>query len=258
MTRALVLCLARDLFTTSALSNLLIMVQRTTCETSSHSSVRVDDQMPRYALKTVAAIQALGGDGAAYRRERARAAKRIIAEVYSPPRITDAARRLPHDGPGPGSALDITINDATGKPWDFSLKEQRDQAERLLDDQRPLLLIGSPMRTAFSAMQAINRRRRDPKVIQRELISGRLHLDWCCRLYRKQVARGAYFLHEHPAGATSWQEPCVLGVRSLQGVQRIRADQCMHEQESDAGNPIRKPTGFMSNAPYLLEALNRK
>ena len=50
----------------------------------------------------------------------------------------------------------------------------------------------------------------------------------------------------------------MLGVLGLQGVQRIRADQCMHGQESDAGNPIRKPTGFMSNASYLLEALNRK
>ena len=53
-------------------------------------------------------------------------------------------------------------------------------------------------------------------------------------------------------------EPCVLGVLSLQGVQRIRADQCMHGQESDAWNPTKKPTGFMLNAPHLLDALNKR
>ena len=71
-------------------------------------------------------------------------------------------------------------------------------------------------------------------------------------------AGGAYFLHEHPAGATSWHEQCVLNVLSLSGVKRIRADQCMHGQEAEDGSPIRKPTGFMSNSDCLLEALNRR
>ena len=49
-----------------------------------------------------------------------------------------------------------------------------------------------------------------------------------------------------------------MAVLGLSGVRRIRADQCMHGQESDAGNPIRKPTGFMSNSTHLLEALNKR
>ena len=77
-------------------------------------------------------------------------------------------------------------------------------------------------------------------------------------MYRRQVARGAYFLDEHLAGATSLVEPCVMAVLSLSGVRRVRADQCMHGQESDAGNPIRKPTGFMSNSVHLLDALNKR
>ena len=32
----------------------------------------------------------------------------------------------------------------------------------------------------------------------------------------------------------------------------------MHGQESESGNPIKKPTGFMSNAPQLLNALNKR
>ena len=37
-----------------------------------------------------------------------------------------------------------------------------------------------------------------------------------------------------------------------------RADQCMHGQESDDGNPIKKPTGFMSNSPHLIDALYKR
>eukprot|EP00969_Alexandrium_andersonii_P021425 936951-Alexandrium_andersonii.AAC.1 len=29
------------------------------------------------------------------------------------------------------------------------------------------------------------------------------------KLYQSQLERGAHFLHEHPALAASWQEPCV-------------------------------------------------
>ena len=65
-------------------------------------------------------------------------------------------------------------------------------------------------------------------------------------------------MHEHPNGATSWMEPCVLGALSLQGLQGICADQCMHGQEADAGNPIKKPTGFMSNALHFLDGLHKR
>ena len=33
-----------------------------------------------------------------------------------------------------------------------------------------------------------------------------------CKLYLKQMAAGRLFLHEHPANATSWDEPCVREV----------------------------------------------
>ena len=70
--------------------------------------------------------------------------------------------------------------------------------------------------------------------------------------------RGAYFLHEHPNSATSWKEACILPVLKLNGVQRITADQCQLGQEDEEGNPIRKPTGFMSNSPEMLVQLHRR
>ena len=66
--------------------------------------------------RLIAVVQVLGGSGSAYRRERARTARAIIAEMYSPPRATASARRWPKYGLEAGLALDLTINDDTGKP----------------------------------------------------------------------------------------------------------------------------------------------
>ena len=32
-----------------------------------------------------------------------------------------------------------------------------------------------------------------------------MHIEFCIELYREQLKHGRYFLHEHPAYATSWQ-----------------------------------------------------
>ena len=83
------------------------------------------------------------------------------------------------------------------------------KAVALIDLWDPRLLIASPMCTAFSHLHNLNKNRRDLEVMERELVEARLQFSWCCHLYRKHRARGAYFLHEHPALAKSWQEPCV-------------------------------------------------
>ena len=95
-------------------------------------------------------ILQIGGDTRKYHRERKAQTKAIISEIYSAPRVTRMATRKPRYGCSPGLAMDLTTNDDEGNPWDFSLPHMRDKAERLLDLERPLFLIGSPMCTAFS------------------------------------------------------------------------------------------------------------
>ena len=73
----------------------------------------------------------------------------VVSEIYSPPRVTDAARRL-NLGIAPGFAFDLTTVDGTGKAWDFDDASRRTEARRRLREQRPMFLIGSPMCTAFS------------------------------------------------------------------------------------------------------------
>ena len=120
------------------------------------------------------------------------------------------------------------------------------------------MLICTPMCTAFSNIQNLNKAKRDPDIAAAEIARAREHLKWCCRLYQMQVSRGAYFLHEHPAHATSWKTPEIEEVMGLPGVQRVVADQCQLGQETENGDPMKKPTGFMSNAPKLLHELDRR
>ena len=53
----------------------------------------------------------------------------------------------------PGLSLDLTENDVDGQPWDFNIKEKRDKAKRLISEKKALLVIGSPMCSAFSQIQ---------------------------------------------------------------------------------------------------------
>ena len=50
-----------------------------------------------------------------------------VAEVYSPPRIVEMARRM---GLRAGWSLDLTTCDDYGRPWDFNCKQMRNAAVR--------------------------------------------------------------------------------------------------------------------------------
>eukprot|EP00972_Heterocapsa_arctica_P038713 5705602-Heterocapsa_arctica.AAC.1 len=46
----------------------------------------------------------------------------------------------------------------------------------------------------------------------------RTHLHFCLKLYNIQLRAGRYFLHEHPATATSWKDPEVINFMRQAGV----------------------------------------
>ena len=81
-------------------------------------------------------------------------------------------------------------------------------------------------------------------------------------LYLEQLAAGRYFLHEQPRTAASWEEEMVESLARMPGVEVITADQCQYGAEvqsgDDEGQPVKKATGFMSNAPELLKSLSNR
>ena len=89
--------------------------------------------------------------------------------------------------------MDIT----TG--WDFRRGEDRRRAEQYVRDQKPLLLIGSPMCTMFSTLQRFTPWNATKTTRWREHHE---HLQFTAKLYQMQMNAGRLFLHEHPAAAT--------------------------------------------------------
>ena len=124
-----------------------------------------------------------------------------VSEIYSRPRVTSMAEQL---GLIPGMSLDLaTVDPDDGKPWDFNVREKREKALKLVFTRRSLLLIGSPMCSAFSQIQSLNWSRMSPEKVLEVKEYGRKHLEFCLKLYNLQMELGLYFLHEHPAHASS-------------------------------------------------------
>ncbi len=209
-------------------------------------------------------LQQLGSTGRSHRRETRRACRRIVSEVFSPPRVTALLKETRHRHLVPGFALDLTVIDPDdGQAWDFNDPLKREKARRMIHRQKPYLLIGSPECTAFSTWQALNiARSARPEQLRRQKIASTVHLKFMTELYQDQVEAGRYFLHEHPAFATSWQEEMVRDLLAVPSVERVQADQCQYGAEAQRGRfrgmPIMKPTGFMTNSPRILQALSRR
>ena len=138
----------------------------------------------------LAIVKSLGGDRGKYKRERSKALKSVVSEIYAPPRVTAAAKLLPELRLIPGFALDLTTADHDGKLWDFDSKVMRDRAMERVKREKPLLLVGSPMCTAFSTWQRINAKIRDPYIVECEKRRAIMHLEFCCELYREQLKNG--------------------------------------------------------------------
>ncbi len=84
-------------------------------------------------------------------RETRAAHRRIVSEIYPPPRVTAEIKRGRHAHLVPGFAFDLTVDDPDdGQPWDFSIREKRVKARAKFKEQKPYMLIGSPACTAFS------------------------------------------------------------------------------------------------------------
>ena len=207
-------------------------------------------------------LMQMGSAGRGYRRDRATAARKIVSEIYSPPRVTALMKQLKSRHFMPGYAFDLTtVDPLDGKPWDFSCPDKRRRARELLREQQPYMLIGSPMCRAFSTWQALNRAKSSDKAaIDRSYAEAVVHIQFVCELYAEQVASDRYFLHEHPVGASSWQLRCIQEIMELPGTQRVNGDQCMFGAEiqsgRDKGQPVNKPTGFMTNSSEVARSLN--
>ena len=88
----------------------------------------------------------------------------------------------------PGWSLDLTTVDPDdGMPWDFSRQDKRDKAEQMVSDKKGLLLIDSPMCSAFSQLQTLNRARIGEAKYMEKIREATTHLRFCAKLYQMQI-----------------------------------------------------------------------
>ena len=90
-------------------------------------------------------LQQLGSSGRSFNREKRASCRRLVSEMYSPPRVTAEIRRMNHRHFLLGFALDLTVVDPEDcLQRDFSQAGEREKATQMRRRQRPYMLICSP------------------------------------------------------------------------------------------------------------------
>ena len=185
--------------------------------------------------------------------------KTDVAEMFSPERVGLKANAYKLVQ---GSAFDIQNG------WDLTRKDHQAKMERILDKEKPTLLIGSPPCTRFSILMNIlmnsditpERRRQ----FHEELDEAIDHIRFCVKMYWKQLKAGRYFLHEHPAQASSWELRELQEVIAQVGVFDVTSHMCafgmtsIDPDDRERRLPVMKPTRFLTNSWCLRGELDRR
>eukprot|EP00974_Lingulodinium_polyedra_P096957 9396305-Lingulodinium_polyedra.AAC.1 len=95
-------------------------------------------------------------------------AKAKVCELFSPPRVTAEATRLPKLGVIAGATFDLR-EDRYGKKWNFLREDDRRRARQQINAEKPYFVVGSPPCTYFSVLAQWNRFRMGPEVYRRKL-----------------------------------------------------------------------------------------
>ena len=176
-----------------------------------------------------------------------------INEAYSPVRVTGMAEKM---GLKPGLALDLTTKDEHGNPWDFNVEAMRIKAKKIVKNKAALLLMVSPMCSAFSRLQHFNTSKLSDDKKRQLWEDGMRHLAFPMELCKFQRNNGLYFLFEHPAGASSWSTNCVQRILRYPDV--YHGDMCTFDMSQVSQGTewlIKKPIRFMTNSQEIGKSL---
>ena len=229
----------------------------------------VDDDMGNSedADTMISVLQTLGVNAikaVQYVKSITRKQPTTFMEIYGRGGLSDLAEKQRRNLNLSGlAALDLRTQKPNGEPWNFNKKSDHKEALRLYEELKPDWVVGSPPCTDFSSWNiGINHKRMDPAEVERRLAEARCHLRFVVMLYKKQLARGKHFLHEHPAGARSWQEPYMVELLQHDDVKSVISHQCEYgltsPDKSGTLQPVLKPTRWMSSSQHMINRLSRR
>ena len=172
-----------------------------------------------------------------------------VSEVFSPPRFTKEACK---QGVSFGKAYDLE----TG----YDLRCRRDQQRmwRVLQQDDPELVTGSPPCTPFSVLQSLNFPKMDLEKAIHMVGEGLLHVRTTVRVCKWQYRRGKIFLFEHPLGSRAFQEEELLELMQLPGVYVCQADMCEYGMNVNGQGLNRKSTQWITNSRHIARRLQRR
>ena len=159
-----------------------------------------------------------------------------------------------------GGTYDVHVNPAI----DLTRESVRQQVRKDIEREDPLILLGAPPCTVFSPMQNINQKHHIGDAWEKKKQEGMELLIFATQCYWDQIERGMFFLHEHPATASSWGIDAVKELEAHPGVHVVTSDMCRwgmrvrDEIPEDQGQPylVKKPTKWMTNCRLLAELLS--
>ena len=97
-------------------------------------------------------------------------------------------------------------NPDDGEPWNFDDQAKRKKAKKLVREQQPMLLIGSPMCRPLSILNKLNGKKMGETKWAAMISHGLTHLRFCSELYKIQIDGNMYsytnIQHMPPAGKT--------------------------------------------------------
>ena len=179
-----------------------------------------------------------------------------FVELYNPGNFTANKGELVA-----GTVIDCKVN----PHLDLTSSQVRQEVATLIEREDPLFLIGAPPCTVFSSMQNINQRHNVGEAWELKYQQGLAHLEYAVQLYWEQISRGRFFIHEHPATASSWGLPLIQELERHPGVQVVTGDMCrwgmtLNKDTSDEepSKLVKKPTKWMTNSPILAKLLQSR
>ena len=186
-----------------------------------------------------------------------------VSEIYSPPRVCAEAATQKFGGVllRPGWSLDLTTTDpSTGMPWDLSDTRVQKKVKQLIRDTEPFCVVGSPPCTAFSPLQELSRKKRDPQIVAGEFKRARAHILFCLDVYDIQIRARRHFVHEHPRNSKAWMLPEMMQFLLRNEVDSVITNMCMFgmkSQDEKGIGLVQKATRIMSTSVEVLKRIQR-
>ena len=167
--------------------------------------------------------------------------------------MTHRAREVGRKG---GWAIDLAAQGPiTGRSYDLRCPADQRLVRRLLQRDRPEMLVVSPPCTLFSIANTTGRHR--DAELQSAIEMVRFALELCLL----QLRAGRHFIFEHPLTSRAWSLPCMKWFTEQAGVMLTSFDQCQFghtTSDSEGLGYVYKPTRFATSCPANTEIFSRR